>query len=404
MAKGAELLASHHGAASMPPKKQMPTVQCKRRGCTGCCPAFVVIRGYKRDGVKATCFVCDQPYDKPSAAVVAMVEEAQSAATTKKGRVPQPKAAVVPKAGAPATEKKLQEEVRRLKAELQAAKASNSDTVGQPTGEVEPRPASSEQERADAELSKAKETLRRLENSLEDMRALFKKPFDQMVAEQKAEVQQLDAKRRGLRPVDDQLKQSRLRLAQMQERHSRETKTAEATEEEIAKLQAKLLAQHNRASALAEDIEKAKLEISQLSMAAAAEVTGATEARNNPTAATSAASLVTATAVRTFFGALPQTVADHPEGQEAIKTVMQMLEKLDQAAKVEEAACLPAQGEVQQAVQAMELDEDHLSSLAEAVVPTTDSDDSEEGKEIRKSKVAEAKASLKSVKKTAVKK
>eukprot|EP00973_Karenia_brevis_P035579 4906447-Karenia_brevis.AAC.1 len=60
--------------------------------------------------------------------------------------------------------------------------------------------------------------------------------------------------------------------------------------------------------------------------------------------AQAASSHITATAVRSFFGALPATVAGHPEGQEAIKTVMQMLEKLDQAAKVEHTAHLPAAG------------------------------------------------------------
>ena len=48
--------------------------------------------------------------------------------------------------------------------------------------------------------------------------------------------------------------------------------------------------------------------------------------------------------VQLFAGTLPNMVAGHPEGQEAIKTVMQMLEKLDQAAKMEHTANLPAAG------------------------------------------------------------
>ena len=115
--------------------------------------------------------------------------------------------------------------------------------------------------------------------------------------------------------------------------------------------------------------------------------------------------------MRSLFEALPSTVAGHPEGREAIKTVMQMLEKLDQAAKVEQTANLPATGQSGLATAAlpddsiaiaalpqepMELDDETLSCMAEAAVPPAAADDGEDAREVRKSKVAEAKARLRS--------
>ena len=100
------------------------------------------------------------------------------------------------------------------------------------------------------------------------MQGFFKKPFAEVVAEQKIYVQHLDARRRGLRPVNDQLKQSRARLGHLQERRAKETKGAKAIEKEIATFLCKLGMQCAKATATSEEIGKAKQGISQLSLAA----------------------------------------------------------------------------------------------------------------------------------------
>lgn len=392
-------LQRHHGSAAMAngredewktaTRRKSSTkhalVPCSKPGCNGSCPANVVSRGLQRDGVPAKCFECGRKYRLPPGGA--------------KGA-----------GGGNTGDKRLLEEVKRLKVELAAAKASTHEAES-PAVEAANASANPEQELANAELSKAKETLRKLENTPEDMRGFFKQSFAEVVAEQKAHVQQLDARRRGLRPVNDQLKQSRTRLGHLQERHTKETKIAEATEEEIAKLQSKLAVQRAKAASTSEEIEKAKQEISQLNLAAAAEVTGDSEAKGVSNDAQCAASRITAAAVRSFFGSLPGTVAEHPEGQEAIKTVMQMLEKLDQAAKSEQSVSDPGTVQGGQASAAahdhigapaslpetfMELDDELFTCMAEAAVPPATADDGEEAREIRKSKVAEAKARLRS--------
>ena len=87
-------------------------------------------------------------------------------------------------------------------------------------------------------------------------------------------MQKLDAKRRGLKPVDDQLVQSRARLNHLQEKHKKEAKAAQGTEQHITELQIKLAEQLARAAATAAEIDSAKGEISLLNLAAAAEAAG----------------------------------------------------------------------------------------------------------------------------------
>ena len=113
--------------------------------------------------------------------------------------------------------------------------------------------------------------------------------------------------------------------------------------------------------------------------------------------------------MRAFFGALPNTVAGRPEGQEAIKTVIQMLEQLDQAARSEQGTAASASGGSLQQPPApdgeedMEIDDESLTQMADAAVEEA-GDDSEEALAARQAKVAETKYRLAKVRKVHKKK
>ena len=139
-------------------------------------------------------------------------------------------------------------------------------------------------------------------------------------------------------------------------------------------------------------------------MAAAAEVSGA-QSKDTAVLAQGVYSQLTATAVRGFFQTLPTSVAGHPEGQMAITTVMQMLEKLDHAAKTKqspastEAAQVTEQQEQseQQMVVDLEADDVLLDQLAEASIDPAPPDADAEVTAARASQVAVAKARLSKV-------
>ena len=371
------------------PKQQL--VQCSKSGCKGACPLNVVSRGAQAEGVPAKCFECGQKYKLPPGS---------QKQTDKSGN------------------NELQQEIQRLKSELAAAKtAPDAKATATAPSTAEEATLTGEQQAATVELNKARDTLRKLENTPEDMRAFFQRPLAELVDEQKALVQSLDSRRRGLRPVDEQLKQSRSRLTSLQSRHERETKAAAGLGQQIAELQTKLADQQTKVAATAGDIEKAKLELAQLNMAAAAEVSGA-HSKDTAVLAQGVHSQLTATAVRGFFQTLPTSVAGHPEGQMAITTVMQMLEKLDHAAKTQqspastEAAQVNEQQEHSEQQMAVDLKADDvlLDQLAEASIdPAPDGADAEITA-ARASQVAVAKARLakvrivgKAVKKTSKK-
>ena len=349
------------------PKQQM--VQCCKSGCKGACPLNVVYRASQADGVPAKCFECGQKY-----------------------RLPPGTHKQIDKSGHNA----LQQEIQRLKSELAAAKtASSAKALANSPTTSEEASLSAEQQAATAELNKARDTLRKLENTPEDMCAFLQRPLAELVAEQKALVQSLDAKRRGLRPVDEQLKQSRSRLTGLQTRHERETKAAAASEKQIAELQIKLADQHAKAAATFCDIEKAKTELAQLNLAAAAEVPGG-DAASTEQASQGQTSVVTAQAVKGFFESLPPTVAQHPEGIAAAKQVMGLLEKLHSAAELAGAnGAEDGSAQSAQSVQPddMQLDDDLLDQMAEAA--TAPAEDGEAAALERKARVAEARDRLK---------
>jgi len=124
--------------------------------------------------------------------------------------------------------KKLQDaqaELKKLKAELATAKATAAGvkTADAPEAADASDPKTGEQKRVADELAAAREVLVRLESTPPAMEQFLQKPLATLVTAQKVLVQGLEAKKRGLRPVVDQVKQSRARLTNLQARSARET-------------------------------------------------------------------------------------------------------------------------------------------------------------------------------------
>ena len=288
-------------------------------------------------------------------------------------------------------------ELLKLRAELAAAKGNEVPPSVVATGTTKGEGAAKYEEQKDveAELAKARETLRRLENTPEDMREFLQKTVEQLVAEQKTLVRALDAKRRGLKPMDDQLRQSRAHLTNLQERHAKELKATEGTEKTISELRARLVEQQAKAAATLVEVERAKVEYAQLSQAVAAAATSGTGALPATAAATTApnSSEATVVAVKGYLQGLPQAVATDPQGQQAIQQVLDLLGKLDDAAKaVASAAAIEAAAKED----SMEFDDDLLDQMAEAAVAPAENGEPEADE--RKKRVAEAKARVNSKK------
>ena len=108
-----------------------------------------------------------------------------------------------------------------------------------------------------------------------------------------------------------------------------------------------------------------------------------------------------ASAVKGYLQGLPEVVSADPEGQQAIQQVLSLLGRLDDAAKI--VASEAAASSVSLAPSAeglsetMEIDDDLFSQMAEAAVAPAGEGDS--AAEERKTRVAEAKARLRSNKK-----
>ena len=391
VAKGAELLASHHGSSSMPPKKNMPTIQCKKRGCTGTCPAHVIIRGYKKDGIRAKCLVCDQTYAKPSSAVVAMVEEVHKGAASDMGRRQQPA-----EKGMERNEiQKLQQQVAALQNELVASKDSFSSAKDK-GNEL----ALGEEESAAAKaIQKQIQQLRELDPKLRDSLCESKGGYETVVANLQKQRQDIYAKHRGTLPMDIQKTKSELHVKNMQRNKGAADDKLKELQLQKEELDKKLAAQVVCVADAEAKLQAAKLEAATIAQAAAAQVWSAETGSAAP-AAQGQVSILTAAAVKGFFQSLPTEVAQHPEGAGTISQVMALLEKLDSAAKQVGAPVETSRA----AEEATDMDWDmELNALAEAAVGPLE-EEGQEAKEEHSKRIAEAKFRIAKVKKTSVKK
>ena len=219
---------------------------------------------WRNDGSLGTCSKC-----KLAKGACFGAKVADACPTVKTGR-----AAAAPEV--PRDYAALQAEVKRLRAAAGTANAAQLSAAAPCVTGVPADTARDEQQKAvEGELAKARELLRKLEHTPTEMLALLCKPHVQLMAEQKELVRNLEAKRRGLKPVDDQLKQVKTRLSNLQDKHAKEEKAASDTQLQITDLQAKAEGQRAKAVATAAEVEQTKVEYALLSQAATAAATGA---------------------------------------------------------------------------------------------------------------------------------
>ena len=321
LAKANLRLSRHHGSSpgtAMPRKggtakdgegwqtargKARPQlVPCSKPGCKGSCPIAVVRRGLQADGVPAKCLECDRRYQLPP------------------GTASSPQ----PKPGATAADSKLQAKLKSLEARCAALEKEKAS--GFTSCEVEAGPA-------DDSRSKEK-VLREKIRWLETLPTAYHltisedgKGYAEVVQAAKAQLQQLQAEKRSALPLDQRKANSEAFLGRMQKQHDGLIRAVATLHEQQAEL-AKVTAQKEaELEAAATRVEQAKLEVAEITEQFAAQV------RGEPVAHKAPCSEVTATAVKGFFQSLPTAVSAHPEGQQTIQQVMQLLELLDAAAK-----------------------------------------------------------------------
>ncbi len=165
---------------------------------------------------------------------------------------------------------KHEEELKRLRAENEALmeKVAAVDAATAGGGdEGEAAAPKSEQKEIEAQLGAEREALRKLKSTPADVVQFLRAPLEQLVAEAEAKVRDLDAKRRGLKPLGDQLKQSRVYLANMEEKLAKDINAAEETEAAILKLKAELEEKYIKVQRTKEIVDGAKAEVASLSAA-----------------------------------------------------------------------------------------------------------------------------------------
>ena len=269
--------------------------------------------------------------------------------------------------------------------------------------------------------------LKELTPELRDALCEAKGGYEAFSACLEAQRQQIFAKHRGSLPLALQKQKSQHHLEMVQKRKDHAQSALDSLHTQQQELADKI-AQQKQALADAEvRLQAAKFEAATIAQAAALQAT--VDAGPAQSVQPVAVSAITAQAVKGFFRSLPTTVAEHPEGVQAVEQIMALLDKLDSAAALAQAKAPPAQvvhrppgtaepvaamvaegaiaslfatapfdAVVNEASAtdggAMDLDDDLLTHLAEAAVPEGGS------AEDRPSQVAEAKARLSKVRKT----
>ena len=396
LAQANRRLAKHHGSADSAPmagngfmvvaakKQARASVQCAKPGCTGSCPINVIRRSNQKDGVPAKCLVCDRRYKVPPDNVSPAKQQAKPACSNSNPSV--------------------HKELLALKKELATLKAAKSPCEA-PTGSLpsaETLALSDEDKAAVKALQKQIQQLKELGPELRSSLCDPHGGYDTFVARLEGKRQAIFAKHRSTMPLEVQRQKCQQFLKGVQ-------KHRDDAESELADLQRQRsdldekIARQAQCLADAEiKLQAAKMEAATLAQAAAEQSTAA--AGSIDQARQGQASIVTAQAVKGFFQTLPPMVAEHPEGIEAVKQVMSLLEKLDSAAKVAgasdqengKAPAGPPSQPLPMADEEMQLDEDLLDQMAEAA--TAPAGDGEGEAEARRLRVSEAKDRLRSKK------
>ena len=297
------------------------------------------------------------------------------------------------------------EELKALKAKVRVLEASKG-AVEVLEADGESSATTTEADKATAKaMQKQIQELKDMDSGLRAILCESKGGYEVFLAELERKLQELWAKQREQRPLAQQKASAEAHLRKMQ-------KARDESASQLSKLHqqqqevVKQVAEQEAAVAVAEaKLQKATLEAVAIAEKATAELRGAEGAV--PASPSVANSQVTAAAVKGFFQSLPSVVSGDPEGRETIQQVMDLLEKLDGAAKQVAASsdarppghdasetAKPQGHWPEQPQETMDLDDDLLGQMAEAAVAP------EEGEglaaEDRKTKVAETKARLKS--------
>ena len=215
------------------------------------------------------------------------------------------------------------------------------------------------------------------------------------LAELELELQQARAQQRVLRPLAQQKVSAEAHLQKMQKGRDEAASTLARLQEQQAELERKVAEQKVFVADAEDKLQKATVEAVAISERATAELRG-----ERADVSIKQTSVATAESVKGFFESLPSAVSADPEGMQAIKQVMVLLEKLDAASQNAQAA--QVQSDQREAAHAaigtgpMGLDEEVLSQMADfAVAPAGDGEGEAEARQAR---VEEAKARLRSKK------
>ena len=371
------------------------SVRCTKPGCTGSCPVNVVRRSNQPDGVPAKCLLCERRYKVPPGVDAAPKQHAKTKGSW--------------------SEAGFHKELLALKKELEALKGAKDARESPPSRSLAknelaspdnvPMPADDRAavKALQLQIQQLKELTPELRNSLCEAKGGYE-AFSACLEMQR---QQIFAKHRGSMPIGLQKQKSQLHLDFVQKRRDQAQSALDSLQTQQEELADKIAQQQQTLADAEVKLQAAKIEAATIAQAAALQAT--VDVGPAQTAQPVAVSAITAQAVKGFFRSLPTTVAEHPEGVQAVEQIMALLDKLDSAAALAQASTPPAlvghrppgtAGAVAAMVAdgaaedgAMELDDDLLTHLAEAAVPEGGS------AEDRPSQVAEAKARLSKVRK-----
>jgi myosin heavy subunit len=227
-------------------------VQCVRRGCHGSCPAFVVIRGHKSDGIPPKCQVCDQVYKKPNASVIAMVENSRTARPST--RPPRSPSAANDEAAKKI--ERMEKRCKELEAKLHSLDKDKDDT---PSEDIEVNDENKERVARIREIQGQIRDLRRIPAATRLKLPKLDQEITQLVDEKNA----LDKAQRESKPLET-------RLAKVQQHEKYAQTKADAVHKEVdnllkqKELDKKLREKQAEATKADEALAQAKEEHSQL--------------------------------------------------------------------------------------------------------------------------------------------
>ena len=263
-------------------------------------------------------------------------------------------------------------------------------TAGESGGSTEgsPPPASADQP-ATKTLQRQIQQLKGLDPAFRESLCSGNGGYEAFLCELEGRLEAEHAKQRQQKPISQQKASAEAHLKKMQRTKGEAVCKLEQLQADQADLAAKIAVQTAAVAGADAKLQKARLEVAAITEQATAELRGAS---CNDTA-------VTASAITGWFGKLPSDVLEHPQGKQAMQTIMELMEKLHKAKQVVEAEVPQLQPEPLAAAPADLpstpgadcMDDEFLDALAEAAA----SDHEEGGDDSAKlQRVAATKARL----------